>query len=148
MGKLVPRSTEEARRERFEQEVAAQHATAVRTAEALRKIVLFDSPDCKRTEIADFKKGQIDPQVQLALMARDEFLAAEDGNTRLGFFKATRDLFLNVDAKTLEVLKIAMGERHHREKLAAQERRDNLAEPTDAEIEEALKGQDAPQVDA
>ena len=74
------------------------------------------------------------------MIARDNFLAAEDPTSKLGFYKAMRDVFLNVDTKTMQVLEIAMKERHHREKLEALERKAGMAEPSDDEVDAALEG--------
>lgn len=144
MGKsaVIARDTEEARRQKFEQAVTAQHTMAVRTAEALRKVVLLSSVNEAKTELADFAKGQVDPQMQLVLIARDNFLEAEDSIGKLGFYKAMRDVFQHVDAKTMQVLDMAMKERHHREKLEALLRKTGGDEHTDEEVDEALK--DAP----
>lgn len=141
---VIVRDTEDARRQKFEAAVQSQHMLAVRTSEALRKVVLFDTPGQKRTELAEFSKGEVDPQLQLVLMARDCFLEAEDTIGKLGFFKVTRDIFMNVDSKTMEVLDMAMKERHHREKMAMLEKKGNLNEPSDEEVDAALDGKDAP----
>ena len=142
MNSPIIRSTEDIRREKLEQEISNQHASAVRNATELRKLVLFDSSTAKKSEIDDFAKGTVDQRVILALRARDEYLNAEDSNSRLGFFRMAVSLISESDERTLGVLKLAMEQQHHREKLAAQERRDGLSEPTDAEIEEAMKGKE------
>lgn len=141
---VIVKDTEDERRAKFEQAVTAQHTMAVRTAEALRKVVLFDTEGQARTNLSDFAKGQVDPQLQLVLMARDCFLEAEDTIGKLGFFKVTRDIFMNVDSKTMEVLDMAMKERHHREKMAMMEKKGNMSEPSDEEVDAALDGKDAP----
>lgn len=140
MSKIVV-TREDSQRNRFEQAVEAQHTCAARTAEELRKVILLDGKNGqKRTEISDFSKGQVDPQLQLVLIARDEFLAAEDPNVKLGFFRAMRDGFIKVDEKTMQVLDVAMKERHHREKLELLAQKSGLTEPTDAEIDKAIEG--------
>lgn len=136
---VIVKDTEDERRAKFEQAVTAQHTMAVRTAEALRKVVLFDTEGQVRTNLSDFAKGQVDPQLQLVLMARDCFLEAEDTIGKLGFFKVTRDIFMNVDSKTMEVLDMAMKERHHREKMAMMEKKGNMSEPSDEEVDAALE---------
>ena len=138
----IVRSTEDIRRAKLEQEISNQHASAVRNAEELRKLVLFDTGDTRKSEISDFPKGKVDQRVILALKARDEYLAAEDSNSRLGFFRMAVSLISESDQRTLGLLKLAMEHNHHREKLAAQERRDGLAEPTDEEINEAIRIQE------
>lgn len=135
---VIARDTEEARRQKFEQEVTSQHMQACRTAAEIRKVVLFDTPGQKRTELADYSKGEVDPQLQLVLMARDCFLAAEDTIGKLGFFKTARDIFLNVDEKTMKILDMAMRERHHREKLEALLKKSGGDDPSDDEVNAAL----------
>ena len=136
----IIKSTEHDRRRKFEQAVENQHMLAVRTAEEMKKLVLVGTKGSRMTELDDFAKGQVDPQLQLVLIARDNFLAAEDPTSKLGFYKAMRDVFLNVDTKTMQVLEIAMKERHHREKLEALERKAGMAEPSDDEVDAALEG--------
>jgi hypothetical protein len=141
---VIVKDTEDERRAKFEQAVTAQHTMAVRTAEALRKVVLVSTPNEVMTKLEDFAKGQVDPQLQLVLIARDNFLEAEDSVGKLGFYKAMRDVFQHVDAKTMEVLDMAMKERHHREKMAMMEKKGNMNEPSDEEVDAALDGKDAP----
>ena len=136
---VIIKDTEDIRRQKFEQAVTAQHTMAVRTAEALRKVVLLPTPHEAMTALADFKKGEVDPQMQLVLIARDHFLESEDSVGKLGFYKAMRDVFLNVDQKTMQVLDMAMKERHHREKMAMIEKKGNMAEPSDDEVNAALE---------
>jgi hypothetical protein len=138
MSKVLATTTEQARRQKFEDGVSSQQMLALRTAEALRKVVLLDNGSEKKTELAEFTKGQVDPQLQLVLIARDHFLEADDSVGKLGFFKAMRDVYLNVDQKTMAFLDMVMRERHHREKLEAFERKSGLAEPSDAEVDAAI----------
>lgn len=142
MGKkdLIVQSLEDVRRDKFQKAVDAQHMMAVRTAEEMRKIVLVDTDHEKKTELSDYSTGSVDPQLQLVLIARDNFLETKNPNSKLGFYRAMRDVFVNVDSKTTAVLELAMKERHHREKLDAMERKAGMAEPTDAEIDALLEG--------
>lgn len=139
MSKVIVKSTEDERRRKFEQVVDGEHMLAARTAEAFKGLVLLDSEKCRKTELADFAKGQVDPQVQLILIARDEFLAAEDAVGKLGFFRSMRDVLLSARESNLEWLKLAMQERHHREKLAMLEKKANRDEPSDEEVDAALE---------
>lgn len=141
MGKaaIIARDTEEARRQKFEAAVQSQHNCAVRTAEAIRKVVLLPSPSEAMTLLSDFSKGEVDPQLQLVLIARDHFLEAEDSIGKLGFYKAMRDVFLSVDEKNMKVLDMAMRERHHREKLEAMVKKNGGDDPSDEEVDAALR---------
>lgn len=140
MGKspVIIKDTAEENRLKFHQALNSQEATATRTLEALRKLILFDSQEGRKTDLADLPRGKYDPQLQLMLMARDEFLRAEDSVSKLGFYKAMRDMHTAMEERCMKVLDMAMRERHHQEKMAAIERKNNSAEPTDAEIDEAL----------
>lgn len=126
-------------RDRFTMAVSAQHGCAVKTADAIRRLVLFDYGDQKATELADIvkgAKGKIDPLLQLVLLARNDYRDAEDGQVRLGFFKAMKDLLVTADDKTMRILDMIMKERHHMQKLAVLDRKVNGDdEPEDAELE-------------
>ena len=135
--------SDETTRGKFQQAVDQQHANAVRTSVALQKVVLLPRGDEQETRLTDFAKGQVDPQMQLMLIARDHFQAAEDDASKLGFFKAMRDVFLSVDDKTMKIMDMAMRERHHQEKLAVLREKLGSNEPTDAQLEA-----DAAQTDA
>ena len=129
---------------KFKAAIDSQHRLAVRTAEALRKVVLIDTKRSKKTELDDFPTGQIDPQMQLLLIARDEYLGAEDPGARLGFYKSMRDVYQALDARTMKVLEVVMKERHHRDKLELLARSANANEPTEAEVLAAISGDDSP----
>ena len=138
MSKRLPTNTEEARRQAFETALVDQHKMAIRTADALRKIVLIPTQGEQQTELDDFKQGQVDPQIQLVLIARNEYLQCENPVARLGFYKTMKDVFQDVDNRTMRVLDMAMKERHHREKLELAATKLN-AEPTDAELDAMIE---------
>jgi hypothetical protein len=71
-------------------------ALTLRTADFIRKLVLFTTPTQMKTELAEMAQGQVDPRIQLILMARDEGLQAEESNVRLGYFKEMRGLLKDV----------------------------------------------------
>lgn len=144
MPKAIIKNTEDERRRKFEQVVEGEHMLAARTADAFKKMVLLDSDKARKTELSDFAKGEVDPQIQLILIARDEFLAAEDGVGKLGFFRSMRDVLLTAREANLKWLTLAMQERHHREKMALLEQKMGNDEPSDAEIDAAIKDGDAP----
>ena len=127
--------TDDDLRNKFQQSVDCQHTMAVRTSEKMRKMVLLPTESQRETRLSDFAKGEVDPLLQLVLIARDSFSAAEDDASRLGFFKAMKDVFLEADKKTMAVMDMAMKERHHQEKLNALREKAGLTEPTDAELE-------------
>lgn len=118
-------------------EIATQTGNQIRTAEAMRLLVLMGEG---KSTLASFPKGKVDPLIQLTLMARDEYEAAE-GKDRLGYFRAMIDLYMTTDQKCQLGLK-GMAEalerdadrkqrdKHHREKLEFErEKRDG--EPSD-----------------
>lgn len=135
----IIKDREEANRLKFQQAVESQHTLAVRTAEAMRKVELVPGKDGKKTEVTDFAKGQVDPQMQMLLIARDGYVSAEEEHAKLGYLRLMRELLVGADAKVQSVLKMAMEERHHQEKLAAMREKANLQEPSDAEIDAALE---------
>lgn len=135
---LIIKDTAEDNRQKFQQALNSQEITASRTLEALRKLILFDSPEGRKTELADLPRGKYDPQLQLMLMARDEFIRSDDSVSKLGFYKAMRDMHTAMEERCMKVLDMAMRERHHQEKMAAIERKNNSAEPTDAEVDASL----------
>ena len=106
--------------ERFLKAIDSQHLLAIRTAEAMRKMVLTGP---EKTELSSFPAGQVDPQIQLVLIARDLMNDADDMNAKLAAFRSMRDVFLSVDSKVHEVLKMAMQEKHHQENLQVQRER-------------------------
>lgn len=71
-------------------------ALTLRTADFIRKLVLFDGGADPKTELAKLPKGQVDPRIQLILMARDAGLIEEEANIRLGYFKEMRSLLKDV----------------------------------------------------
>jgi hypothetical protein len=112
------------------QTISNQHRMALRTAEALRKLVLFAPDGCVigKSEISDFPPGKVDPIVMLVLKARDSYLKEEKEFARLGFFKEMRALYQTAQERTAELVKsmtAAMerqrdreqADRHHKEKL-------------------------------
>ena len=143
-GSVIIKSTENERRLKFEQAVEAEHMLAVRTSEAMKKLVLVDTLKARKTELNDYAQGQVDPQLQLILIARDEFLAAEDAVGKLGFYRSMRDVMLSARENNLKWLTLAMQERHHREKIALMEQKLGSDEPSDAEVDAAMKDGDAP----
>lgn len=126
--------------ERARNEIATQTNLAIRTAEAMRKLILAGEG---KTCAGDFSKGKVDPLIQLTLMARDEYEAAE-GRERLGYFRAMQDLFMAADAKSQASLKNMaealerdadrrQRDRHHRDKMEL-ERLKRDGEPTDDQL--------------
>jgi hypothetical protein len=110
--------------------ISNSHRMALRTAEALRKLVLFAPEGCVigKSEITDFAQGQVDPAVILVLTARDSYLKEEQPFARLGYFKEMRALLQEVRAQNSELVKgmtVAIerqrdreqADRHHKEKL-------------------------------
>lgn len=95
-----------------------QHRLAIRTAKALKDLVLLDTPHASKTELSDFKPGQVDPQVQLLLMARDMWVQSDDMKDKVACYRAMRDVFEGCDSKQTAVLELAMRERHHQEAMA------------------------------
>lgn len=136
---VIIKNTRDEQRIKFEQVLLARQGQDIRTADAMRTIVLLPGPDGKKTELADFPPGKVDPQIQLVLIARDEYMAAEDSIGKLGFFKAMRDVYQMVDSKIPAAMKMVMEERHHREKLEALERKAGLDEPDDEEVDATIK---------
>lgn len=111
--------------------ISNAHRMALRTAEALRRLVLFAPDNCVigKSEIADYAPGQVDPAVVLVLKARDAFLSEEKDYARLGFFKEMRALLQEVRNQNSELVKsmtVAIekqrdreqAERHHQDKIA------------------------------
>lgn len=112
------------------QTISNAHRMALRTAEALRKLVLFAPEGCVigKSEITDFPPGKVDPIVMLVLKARDSYLTEEKEFARLGFFKEMRALYQYAQERTAELVKSMtaaierqrdreQADRHHREKL-------------------------------
>jgi len=122
----------------LQKEINTQHRLALKTANAIRKVVLIPTAQEQQTELDDFHAGQIDPQMQLLLIARNEFVSAEDPTAKLGFYKAMRDVFQSMDTRTKEIMELAMRERHHKDKLELLARAKGVLEPTEAEIESAI----------
>jgi 2-methylcitrate dehydratase PrpD len=139
MDKVIVNQTQ-AEMNRFELAIDARYRSSMKTAEALRKVILLDTKEYRRTELGDFPKGQVDPQMQLLLIARNEFLTAEDPTTKLGFYKSMRDIHQTINKNTMEVMDMAMKERHHRDKLELLAKAANANEPTAAEVEAAMGG--------
>jgi hypothetical protein len=117
-------------------EIATQIGLTIRTAAALRRLVL--SGPNKTTKMPS--EGTVDPLVQLCLMARDEFEESEPGE-RSKFFKS----YQAVDAKTQTQMRmLADGlekdadrkqrDRHHRDKLDA-EREKRKGELSDDDLQ-------------
>lgn len=141
MSKAIIKNTEDERRQKLEQAISNQHMLTVRTLEAMKQLVLVDTPNARKTELADYAKGQVDPHLQLILIARDKFLEAdEDPVASLGFYKAMRDEILNAEEKNMKVVDMAMRQNHHREKMALLEQKMGNDEPSDAEIDAVMKG--------
>ena len=135
--------TDKATLDEFQTAIASRHRQSLRTSEALRKVVLVDTKGGRRTELDDFPKGQIDPQMQLLLIARNEFLAAEDPTTKLGFYKSMREVYLAMDKRIMDTMQMVMAERHHNDKLELLAKSANSNEPSQAEIDAAIKGDSA-----
>jgi hypothetical protein len=126
--------------ERARSEIATQTNLAIRTAEAMRKLVLVGE---NKTQVATLPAGKVDPMIQLVLLARDEYEQSE-GKDRLGYFRAMIDLFTVADQKSTTSLKgmadalerdadRKQREKHHREKLEFErEKRDG--EPSDDQL--------------
>lgn len=127
-----------AERDRFEVAIDSRYRSSMKTAEALRKVVLIATAKERQTELEDFAKGQVDPQMQLLLIARNEFLNAEDPTTKLGFYKSMRDVYGAMSKCTMDVMEMAMKERHHRDRLELLAKAANANEPTAAEVEAAM----------
>lgn len=145
VNKAIIKNTEDERRQKLEQAISNQHMLTVRTLEAMKQLVLVDTPTARRTELADYAKGQVDPHLQLILIARDKFLQADDDPVAsLGFYKAMRDEILNAEEKNMKVVDMAMRQNHHREKMALLEQKMGNDEPSDAEVDAALGEGNAP----
>lgn len=110
--------------------ISNAHRMALRTAEALRKLVLFapEGDVIGKSEVTDFAPGQVDPAVILVLKARDSYLTEEKDYARLGFFKEMRTLYQEIRTQNAELVKAMaaaierqrdreQADRHHREKL-------------------------------
>ena len=121
-------------------EIATQIGLTVRTAAALRKLVLAGAN--KTTKMPG--EGVVDPLVQLCLMARDEFEQSEPGE-RAKFFKSMVEIYQAVDNKTQTQMRmLAYGlekdadrkqrDRHHRDKLDA-EREKRKGELSDDDLQ-------------
>jgi hypothetical protein len=117
--------------EKCRKTISNQHRTALRTAEALRRLVLFapENDVIGKSEVTDFKAGQVDPQVILALKARDAFLTEANDNVRLGYFREMRSLYQSAKEDCVELVKSMtqvlerqaerdQAERHHQDKMA------------------------------
>jgi hypothetical protein len=76
-------------------------ALTLRTAEFIRKLVLFDSSSAEKTEVAEMAQGQVDARIQLILQARDEGMEAK-GMVRLGYFREMRGLLNDVSKENAE----------------------------------------------
>lgn len=122
----------------FQAAIASRHRASLKTSEALRKVVLITTKADKQTELDDFPKGQIDPQMQLLLIARDEFQNAEDPTTKLGFYKSMREVYLSMDKRIMDTMQMVMTERHHNDKLEILAKAANASEPTQAEVDAAI----------
>lgn len=116
--------------EKARKTISNQHRMALRTAEALRKLVLFAPDGCVigKSEITDYAPGQVDPIVILALSARDAYLKEEKDYARLGFFKEMRALYQCAKEDTFELVKAMaaaierqrdreQADRHHQDKI-------------------------------
>ena len=125
--------------EKARKTISNAHRLALRTAEALRKLVLFDPQPIpgkvvtsahvmRKTEIGDFAEGQVDPAVIMVLKARDAFLSEEKDYARLGFFKEMRTLLQEVRAANADLVRAMtqaverqrdreQAERHHQDKI-------------------------------
>ena len=58
-GSVIIKSTENERRLKFEQAVEAEHMLAVRTSEAMKKLVLVDTLKARKTELNDFANTNV-----------------------------------------------------------------------------------------
>lgn len=125
-------------RDRYQEAVNGLHKAAIKTADELRKLVLFDNGKIPKTELKDFPVGKCDPLVQLALEARNSYLEAKDDKDRqaaLGFFKAMKDMLVTSQDNSVKVLDMIQKERHHQQKIGLLERKmEGGSEPSDASL--------------
>ena len=126
----------QAREDQFLKALDEQHNLAVRTADALRKVVLSGA---ERTRCEKYSAGRVDPYMQLLLMACQEYEGAEDANSKLGFFREMRSMYAAADTKVQAALEMAMKERHHRDKMMVLEAKSG-GEPTEDEIRKIAAG--------
>lgn len=125
--------------EKARKTISNAHRLALRTAEALRKLVLFEpelvegeaptsAHTVRKTEIGDFAQGQVDPAVIMVLKARDSYLSEEKDYARLGFFKEMRTLLQEVREANADLVRSMtaaverqrdreQAERHHKDKI-------------------------------
>ena len=124
--------------------IADTHSLTLRTAESLRSLVLF-GPNC--TKVESLPAGKVDPLVQLTLLARDQWAASDNENTKLGYFREMRAIYASVDDKTsAAILELSRAlerqaeanqrDRHHADKMDLLRLKAGT-EPTDAELEAA-----------
>lgn len=130
--------------DRVRQAISEAHELTMRTARELKTLVLV-GPDC--TQVEKLSPGKADPLLQLTLLARDQWMQAQDENIKLGYFREMRAIFTNVDEKTAAAItelsrnlekqaEMSQRDRHHGEKLELMRLKAGN-EPTDAELEDA-----------
>lgn len=99
------------------QELYCEHKAVLRNSQAMRKLVLFGNEKHARTELT----GKEDPQLQLALIARDKFLTCKNEFAQLGYLKEMRTLVQDSAAtlaKAIEQLAERLQkDQHHNDKM-------------------------------
>lgn len=134
--------------EQFIRAIDKQHRVAVRTATDLLDIRLQDMKGVKKSELSDYPHGKVDPQIQLLLIARDNFEKAEEPTERTVFFKEMRSVLQTVDDKCRAILDMMLKERHHQENLQLMKEKLEIAKKSkemiavEAELEQIAQGVD------
>lgn len=114
------------------------------TAKSLRRLQLFDSDEIRATRLSELAKPKgrwkaVDPALQLMLMARDEFLAAQDDpKIRLGYFKLMQDNYASTLKRNgdelLNLISVAQRQAHHQDEMEIRKSAKG-DEPSDEELE-------------